>query len=157
MGDTINFTGAVLKSFSRTHKGGVASFSANLTKTVCDAMGWGGISNGQSSAKFEGSLEATAVVLAPKQAELKKHKVDFYAKSVGSFEAIRYELEGHKGKGHRYELHFKIGFAAENACRQLEQYMLTIGEGKSVLTVSYVKQTEMGLVTDDQASLEDED
>ena len=151
MSDTLSFTSAVLKSFSRSHKGGVANFASSLNNRVSAVMGWG-IGSGNTSVSLEGELHASSMILTPKEAGLAKHKLEMDIQSVTGFEAVRFEAEGKKGKGFRYEIHFKVKFASKDACRDLERYMLTMGEGKGTLQVSYVKQTEMDL-TDSQERL----
>src|SRR6266567_5442705 len=140
--DTLTFTSVILKNFCRTPKGGVAMFSSSLNDKICKAMGWG-IGAGQTSAHLEGELHASSMSLKPAEQALAKHKLEMDIQSVKDFEAIRYELEGKKGKGFRHEIHFKIHFGGKDACRDFERYMLTIGEGKATLQVSYVKQQEL--------------
>lgn len=141
MSDTLQFTSAVLKSFGRDKNGGHAVFAANyLPKSSCDELGWGGISAGAQSVKLIGELHATHAILIPKEKPLAKHKIDFDINEVSDFQAFRLELEGSKGKGTRLELRFKVHSAAVSMCRALEEYMMTIGEGKSTLQISYVKQ-----------------
>lgn len=149
MSTSIQFTGVVLKSFGRSPKGGHASYSANYSKAVADAMGWGPLENGVTSAKLEGRLSATHASLQPKEGPLAKYQIAFDATAVTAFEGVRYEVEGKKGKGHRLELHFKVEFADTSACKFLEEYMTTVGEGKGVLNVNYVKQTALDLVEED--------
>jgi hypothetical protein len=146
MPDTITFTSVVLKRFLRSHKGGVAVFASSLNNKVCNVMGWG-IGEGQTSSHLEGQLHASSMILKPSEAALAKHKLELDIQSVGDFEAIRYEVEGKKGKGFRHEIHFKVKFGDKDGCKELERYMLTMGEGKATLQVSYVKQQE--LVDDD--------
>lgn len=141
--DTLTFTSVVLKQFSRSPKGGVATFSSSLNNKVCSAMGWG-IGAGNTSAKLEGELHASTLILKPNEAGLVKHKLEMEnIQSVAAFESVRFEVEGKKGKGFRHEIHFKVKFGGKDACRDLERYMLTIGEGKASLTISYVKQQEL--------------
>lgn len=103
-----------------------------------------------TGANLEGDLHATSCDLIPSEGALKKHAVDLEINRVTKFEAVRLELEGKKGKGYRTELRFKVHFTDKAGARKLEQYMLTIGEGKGSLTVSYTKQTELPLATTDQ-------
>lgn len=142
MSDTLSFTSVVLKKFSRSSKGGTAEFSSSMNNRVCQAMGWG-IGAGNTSAGLEGELHATSLVLTPKEPGLAKHKLELDIQSVREFQAVRYEVEGKKGKGFRYEIHYKVKFASKDACRDLERYMLTMGEGKATMSVSYVKQQEL--------------
>jgi len=140
MPDTLKFSSAILKSFGRDKNGGHAVFTASFTKPLCDAMGWGGVPEGAQSIKLEGDLHATHATLTPKEKPLAKHEIDFDISEISDFQVIRLELEGHKGKGWRFELRFKVYSAARSICRALEEYMMSIGEVKSVLQVSYVKQ-----------------
>ena len=145
MSDTLEFPSVTLKSFSRDKSSGEAVFMSTFPESVGKAMSWNGMPKSVTSAKLEGQLAATHVTLKPKDDELKKWKIDFDAQNVRDFQVFRLELEGHKGKGHRIRLRFKVDFAAKDACAQLEQYITTVGEAKSVLTVSYVKQAELPL------------
>jgi hypothetical protein len=165
MSDKITFTGVVLKSFSRNHSGGKASFSSNIGTKVSKTMGWAEFPDGATSVSLEGSLAAGTVQLQPKDGALARWVIEWTAHSVKSFEAIRYELEGKKGKGFRYELHFVVEFKDITACRELEEFMTHIGDSKSDMTVSYTKaaeQTDLDLPDDvtldeirQQASLEE--
>ena len=143
MPDTIEFPTVNLLSFSRHKAGGDANFSSTFPKVIGDKLGWSGIPQGVTSAKLEGQLAATHVSLKPKDGELKKWKIEFDATNVSGFQVFRLELEGHKGKGFRIELRFKVSFADKKACAELEKYMTSVGEAKSTLTVSYVQQSEL--------------
>lgn len=140
MADRITFTGAVLESFSRNGNGGKAKFSCGLNVKVMQSMGWVEIPECLTGASLEGELHATACELVPSEAQLKKHGIELTISEVSKFESVRLEIEGKKGKGHRTELRFVVAFPDIKGARKLEEYMLTIGEGKSSLTVSYTKQ-----------------
>lgn len=156
MSDKITFTGVVLRSFTRNPKGGTAKFSANFTQSLCETMGWGGITNGQTSADLDGSLAATVAQLQPKDGALARWMIEFQASTVKSFQAIRYELEGKKKKGFRYEVHFDVGFQDMTACKLLEEFMTHAGDTKSVLTVSYTKAAEQTNLVDENTPTLDE-
>lgn len=150
MSDTISFTGVVLKSFSRNHNGGRANFSANLTAKVAAKMGWSEFPDGATSVTLDGSLAASTATLKPSDGALQKWVTEFEASSVKGFEAVRYEMDGKKGKGYRYELHFGVGFADMKACSKLEAFITHVGDEKASLTISYTKAAEqMGLEGDD--------
>ena len=161
MADQITFTGVVLKSFSRNHHGGKAVFSANFSPKVGSEMGWAGFPAGATSVSLEGTLAASTAQLQPKDGALAKWMIECEATSVARFEAIRFELEGKKGKGHRYELHFIVEFRDMTACKELEEFMTHIGDHKSTLIISYTKQAKQTeMVLDDergQATLEEND
>lgn len=156
MSEQVTFTGVTLKSFSRNKNGGKASFRANFTEIVARVMGWGGITEGQTSVEYTGSaLASSNVVLQPKDGEFAKWTIEFAATSIKGFEAIRREMEGKRGKGHTYELHFTAEFVDVTACQMLEEFMTHIGDAKSTLKVSYTKQAEQTSMIDDTTLDED--
>lgn len=142
MSDQITFTGVVLKSFSRDHNGGNAKFSSNITADNRRAMGWDEFPTGYTSGKLEGSLAGATAQLQPVDGALAKWLIEFQVTTVKAFEAVRYEMEGKKKKGYRYELHFTCEFTDMTACRELEGYMTHIGDHKATLVVSYTKAAE---------------
>ena len=157
MPDKITFTGVQLKSFSRNVKGGKATFHANFTKAVADQMGWGAFQPGQRDVALEGELAASRAVLQPKDGALANWRIEWEATAVKGFEGLRLELEGHKGKRHRFELRFAVEFADKTACRYLEEFITNVGEAKSTLDVSYTKQAALAGDEDDgQLTLDDE-
>ncbi len=149
----VSFNSAVLRSFSRNGKGGNAAFTTSLTQSVCKALDWSlDIPECLTNAKPEGKLVASSVELVPDQKDMAKQAVSLGVSSVSGFEIVRRELEGNRGKGHRLELRFNVGFADDNGCARLEQYMMTIGEAKGKLSVSYQRQAQQErLIDEDQA------
>jgi hypothetical protein len=142
--ESITFPSAVLLSFSRKPKGGVAHFSSSLTKDVLNKMQWADIPDCMKGAKLDGDFTARTLVLTPQQDELKKHTLELDIDTVGKFETVRLELESSKGKGSRAELRFEVGFSAKDTAALLESFMCTIGEAKGKCTVSYMKQQKLG-------------
>lgn len=145
----IKFTETELKSFKRKPaKGGEASFSASLTVAVCKAMGWldkdgnPAVADILTGATPEGDLGATSIVLESKKGNLAEYQIEIKAQRVFGFECVRRELEGKRGKGHRYDLLFKVSFADLTGCRFLEEYMVKAGDSKGTLTVTYEPQAE---------------
>jgi len=151
MADKITFTSAVLESFSRNGNGGKAKFSCGLNAKVMAAMGWVEIPECLTGASLEGELHATTADLVPSEAQLKSHGFELTVSEVSKFESIRLEIEGKKGKGHRTELRFVVAFPDQKGAAKLEKYMLTVGEGKSSLTVSYTRQETLPGVEADTA------
>jgi hypothetical protein len=106
-----------------------------------------------TKANPEGELVASAVELIPDQKDMAKQAVSLGVCKVNGFEIVRRELESSRGKGHRLELRFNLGFQDTDGCRRLEQYMLTIGESKGKLNVSYQKKAQQeSLISDEQAA-----
>lgn len=150
----ITFQSAVLTSFTRNWKGGNAHFTSSMTKQVCSQLGWADIPEFLTGASPEGELSATVMELYPKEKELEKHGFDFGNGRVHKFEVVRRELEGKQGKGYRQEIHFAVAFTEKEVCRKLEQWMLTIGEGKGTLSVTYEPQPKQATLpgTDEKES-----
>ena len=140
MADKITFSSATLLGFSRNGKGGKAHFSSSLTQEIQRALAWSEIPDCATGATLEGDLHATTAELVPNEAALKKHSLELDVARCHKFEVIRLELGWKKGKGYRNELRFDFVFHDVRGARKLEEYILTVGEGKSKLTVSYVKQ-----------------
>lgn len=140
MPQTLNFTGATLLKFERTPKSGSAHFSAELTASVAKAMGWTDLPESAISAKLDGELAASVATLTPKDKEISKHEIEIDITSVDTFSVVRLETERSRGMGHRREVRFLVSFVAPDTAALLETYMLKIGEAKSTLKVSYVKQ-----------------
>lgn len=142
MSDTITFTGCTLKGFSRDHNGGDAKFSSNITSANRKAMGWAEFPDGATKVTLEGDLAASSAEITPVDGALSKWTTVIQASGVGSFVAVRYEQEGSRKKGYRYELHFTLKFKDMTACRELEAFITHIGDHKSTMAVSYTKAAE---------------
>lgn len=152
MPSKVTFTSARLESFKRSPEGGVAQFASSWNQKVADALNWKEeMPEFMAGANLDGDLHATTCELIPSESELKRHGIEIEINRVTKFEVVRLELEGKKGKGTRTELRFKVHFTDKAGGKKLEQYMLTIGEGKGSLTVSYQKQEVLAL-TDAQAA-----
>jgi hypothetical protein len=155
--DLLNFPTVTLKSFNRDKNGGEAAFVSTFPKSIGDHMGWNGFPPGATSVKLEGELAARNMKLTPKDGPLSKWTTTFEINLVHSFEAFRLESEGTRGKGHRIELRFKVGFADTEGCRYLEEYMTNAGQAKASLEISYTKQAEQtSLVDADGVTLDEE-
>lgn len=158
--EKMSFTGMTLRSFTRNAKGGIASFSANLSKSIIKTMGWGEMPDYESSAKLVGALAGTQMTLGAAGTLADKYQIDIDITSVDGFEGIRKEIKGKRGKGKRHELHFNVKFVDDKGCRYLEEYMLTIPEEKGTMTVTHnpaaIQPTLDGVEGDQQGTLDDE-
>lgn len=150
----VTFTNTILRNFGRDLKTGKAGFTASLTNHVCKAMEWSAdIPDCLAKASPEGELIASSVELVPEQKDLAKQAVSLGASQVNGFEIVRRELEGSRGKGHRLEVRFTVNFQDADGCRRLEQYLMTIGQGKGKLNISYQhKPKQEQLISDEQAA-----
>lgn len=136
--DKLTFTSAQLLSFTRDAKGGTATFSSSMNGNVERAMGWTDIPSCATGANLEGELSASIIQLVPEDQPLRRHEMQLDVSRVNSFQVVRRELEGTRQKGHRHELRFKVHYSDVKGARKLEEYILTCGKSKVV--VSYTKQ-----------------
>lgn len=142
MTKTVTFTGAVLKSFSRADASGSAKFSCNYTQTVKEAMEWGDAAEYYKSGKLDGDLTGRKMTIRPSDGPLEKFTIEVDITSVYGFELTRYEIEGKRGKGHRWELHFTVDFNDPTGCRYLEEFKVNCGKGKASITISHEPQAK---------------
>lgn len=146
----IGFTRVVLIDFSRKAKEGTAHFSASLTRSVIDTMGWGEALDWQQQITPAGRLLATKVELVPKSDDIAKHALSLDTTLIDGFEIIRKEADGKtakKLKSKTTKLTFTVHFSDMNGCRKLEQFFLAANDGGG-MTVTYEKEPE-------QATLEE--
>lgn len=144
MAEKITFPSAVLLAFGRKfNAGGKASFSSSITDAQRKAMNWDEIPECANGANLDGDLQASVLTLTPKDKELQRNAIELSISRVRNFQVVRLELEGKRDKGHRQELRFSVEFGDDKGARKLEEYMLTVGEGKSTLAVSYTKQEQL--------------
>ena len=138
MAEKLTFTSVQLDKFGRNDKGVHADFSASLNSAVIQKMGWTEIPECLTGADLEGEITAISLELIPSDKELRKHAIELDLSKLHSFQTVRRELEGKKGKGYRTELRFKLSSQDVNGCRKLESYYLTANQ-KAQLTVAYEK------------------
>lgn len=152
--ETITFTSAVLKSFTRDHKRAKAHFSASFSQAVSRSMGWCDPHESHTGEALDGELAAQSMILTPNDGPLSKNEISVDISKVYAFQAVRREIEGKKGKGYRFELHFETQFADTNGCALLEEYITTVGDGKGKLRIAYTKQPKQMDIDGIQASEE---
>lgn len=153
MSQQIQFNRVVLNSFSRDGKCGTASFTAQLTDAIIKTMKWEPCPESFTGGDPEGELAAKQAGLVPSEKALSMHRCVLSIQTVYKFEIVRRELEGKRGKGHRFDLKFKVDFDDLKGCKKLEQYMLTLSGAEGSLTVQYEKQAELNLEEDKQGKL----
>jgi hypothetical protein len=142
MPDKAIFTSAVVEKVTRTRKEGVAEFTCSLTQQLCETMDWPEMPERWTDGSPEGVLAATTATLKPNHDDFSKHAFEIECQKVSEFVAVRVEPKGKnaKAKGKMLRLKFKVHFAAKDGAKKLEQYMMTVGDAPSKLTVSYTKQ-----------------
>src|ERR1035437_10726781 len=65
------------------------NFTASFSEPIREAMEWGAPPPGFSSAKLDGSMTATHLVLTPNGRELKTHELQLDAREISGFEFHR--------------------------------------------------------------------
>lgn len=151
MADTLVFSSARLRSFGRDNKLGTVKLSSSISASVMKAMKWDELPENYTGGKPGGELHATEVEMAPDEDGLRKQKFKLATSTIYNFEIVRLELEGKRSKGFRHELRFDIDFTDPKGCEKLERFLNVAGDAKSKLTVSYVKQEELKLISEQQA------
>ena len=124
------------------------NFTSAFSEPVREAMEWGGPPAGFASAKLDGEMTATHLILTPNGA-LKQHEMQLDAQSIGGFELHRVK----EGEGTANELRFQIVTSVDGASALAEQYIRAMGKGEAQLRVNYEQQTEMPLEADAQERL----
>lgn len=151
MANKIQFKNAVLLGISRNGQTSTAKFACLFDAAVIKAMEWEDVADKITSAKLEGELNATHLELVPNEKELRSHAIDLDISQTSGFQAIRLELDGLKGKGHKKELRFTVTSVSDTAMQTLEGYIVAMGEGKGRLNISYEKQAQLEYeATDEQ-------
>jgi hypothetical protein len=149
----ITFHGVTLLSFSRGHQGGRAKFAAQFTDTVRRGMGWGPIPESAKGADLEGELVCESVDIIPKHDDLAKCAISFRACRLNLFHVVRLRLPRGNGKGYRFELRFTLAFADLGGAASLESYLLTVGDVRGNMSVSFHSQAkQQNLLVEEKAS-----
>lgn len=154
----LEFKKVLLLSFGRKATGGTAKFSASLTASIKNVLGWGDMPDWQKTAQPTGKLIASQVELEPKSGiALGKGGVILDTNLIDGFEIIRTEIKGKtakKTKATKTELHFTVHFQDASGAKKLEIYMLTANVDSSMIVV-YEREPEQGEL-DTQETAEDE-
>jgi hypothetical protein len=132
------------------------------------AMKWQTPSKTTMVQGLEGVLKTGSITLTPAldedakiKAKSKNGKLNTTAEfaveydKISSFQCVRRELEGRKGKGFRRILNFTVTHHAECGCAELEVYQLATDNARGSLRVTYTVEAEQEPIptTDGQQSL----
>jgi hypothetical protein len=79
-------------------------------------------------------------------------EVDIEYVQASSFQVLRMEIEGRKGKGFRRELRLAVKFKQDDGCALLEAYMMTTGQRRGTLRLRYLPEPVQAVIeaTDEQ-------
>lgn len=125
--------------------------TASFSEPVREAMEWGPLPEGMQSAKLDGRLSATHLIMTPNGHELKRNEIQLDVNEVADFQAVR--VQSDDGESTRIELRFIVRTGQEAAEASIGQYMRAIGRGEAQFRVAYDQQDELDL----KAEGEDED
>ena len=139
------FRGASVRySDTRMDESGVFSriyMTAAFSDPVREEMGWGAPPEGFTSAKLEGRLNATHIILTPNSKELRQHELQIDVNEISDFQFARVKNEGSESTS--TEVRFVVRTAVDGAAALIEQYLRKIGKSEGQLRVNYEKQEEL--------------
>ncbi len=126
------FRGCYLRHFTvQDDDGGVftrAHFTASFSKPICEALGWEEFSEHVKSAKLDGELRATNLVLTP-NGNLAKFKLEFEVTEVSDFTFKRTSDDT--------LLEFVVRSSSEGVPAWLENHKRRIGDAQGQLKITY--------------------
>lgn len=143
--NTLIFRGAFLRQFD-FRKGASGwfcrlHFTADYTKPIADAMGWGAPQTGATDTDLEGELVAQHLIITPNDPALRNQEVQLDCDTVDDFEYARVK----DGEGFNEELRFKVHTVMDGAEAIVGAFARRIGQSASQLRVSYAKQEDLPL------------
>lgn len=133
----IDFPKLLLRSFKRTPKKGTATFSSELTKKIRKEMEWEECPASYDGGSPGGELVASKMVLSNHKQDLANYTYEIGINRAYDFKLIKHEIEGKRGKGHRFALEFKTDFVDIEGCKVLEEYITVAADSKGNLQVTY--------------------
>jgi len=122
--------------------------SADWSERVRETLEWGELPDGFSSAKLNGELSASMMVMTPYN-ELKHHAFDLEIKEAGGFEVHLVQ----DGESTKKELRFQLVTPAIKAPQKLAAYLGAIGKGQAQLKITYDAQSKLEEDADKQERL----
>jgi hypothetical protein len=125
------------------------NFTASFSKPVREAMEWGEPPAGFASAKLNGDITASHMILTPDGKELGQHELQMDISGASSFEVHRVKVGE---DSYENELRFQVVTSASGAAARLEAYLEVIGKGTAQLRVNYEQQQPL-VTTDTQERL----
>jgi hypothetical protein len=145
MADSITFRGAHIRYYDgRLEEGGAfvrIHMTTDFSQPVMEEMDWEDPGSSVMSAKLEGQLLATHLVLTPGDAKLRKEEVQFDISEVLDFNVASVKEGDSRGR----ELRFIVRSSAAGVAAIVEQYVRRVGDHQGALKVSYTKQEELPL------------
>jgi hypothetical protein len=133
----------------RESKAGVFTriyMTADFSDVAREQMGWGEPGDGFNSAKLDGELNTTHVILTPNPKELRQHELQLDVTNVDAFEFVR--VTNSENETVSAELRFVCHSPVDGASALVENYMRRVGTSdKSIgqLRINYEVQEAIPL------------
>jgi hypothetical protein len=141
----------------RTEEAGVYArlhLQSDLSGPVQEAMGWGEIPEGVSSAKLTGKLSGHHLVLTPNDKALRQHEIQMACGDISDFALVPEKNEDGEVDGFRLNLIARTNEVG--AIAKVEAYQRVCGGCDAALKVSYQSQAQLELGEAAEESDEDE-
>lgn len=156
---SILFRGARIRYADlRTEEAGAYArlhLQADLSGPVMEAMGWGEIPEGVTSAKLSGKLSGHYLVLTPNDKSLRQHEVQLECGDVSGFAVVPEKDD--QGEVNGYRLNFIARTNQVGAIALVEQYLRVCGECDATAKVKFEKQEQLELGEADADDTSDSD
>jgi hypothetical protein len=134
---SVKMSGVTLNSVHRTAKEGTLKFRANLTAEVMRKMGWGELTQGQTSADMEGVFADAMLILESDQKDLfAGGEARFSVQKVDGFSVQRLELKKKKGRLFRFVVEFEARFVKEGVAALAETWLLSVGSSEANMALN---------------------
>jgi hypothetical protein len=144
---SILFRGARIRYADlRSEEAGVYAkmhLQADLSWPVQEAMGWGEIPEGVTSAKLSGKLNGHNLMLTPNDKALRQHEIQMECGDIGDFALVPEKNDDGAVDG--YRLNFIARTNEAGSIAKVEQYLRTCGGADALCAISYQKQGQLEL------------
>lgn len=146
MNATLELTGVQIRYVDirknpKSPKQVIAHMSADYGAAICNDMGWQPYVEGITSAKLEGMLASSHMVLTPTDEKLKHHEIQVDLTEVTEFGYYTSK----EGESERSELRFQMRTNALGAAALFEGYWEQMGDARANLKIAYAKQEQLPL------------
>jgi hypothetical protein len=129
--------------------------TADFSDVAREQMGWGEPGEGFNSAKLDGELNTTHIVLTPNPRDLRQHELQLDVTKVDAFEFVR--VTNAENETVSAELRFVCHSPVDGASALVENYMRRVGTSdKSIgqLRINYEVQEVLPIEESGQPALE---
>lgn len=126
------------------------NFTAAFSNPVREAMEWADLPDGFSSAKLDGDLTASHLILTPDDKALKQHEIQLDIQSASNFEVHRVKSGEDSTET---ELRFQVVTSQDGAEAIAGAYLRAIGKSGASLRINYEQQEALPIEVSKQDRL----